>query len=490
MSTSRLPTSYSGLRRWLHSGASDLVLIVPARHRQAPTPIGMREGLPRWRRRMDRRRVAALARRWLLLGLSIAVAIEFLLVAVGAPGRWLWLALPLILACAGAVAGLSRPVGSVEAALLLDRQLGLSERLTTALELAPSEARPSSLGAILQGEADAAIEQSLERSRAADPSALREWLTVFLAALLLAGVLALGGTSGSHPPSTARARHTNTNGGTTTLASRKSTAAPSNSSTAHPQTGARTTTQPAKSPSGSRSSGQAAQPTESATGKGSAATPGTPLGAPTQSQRGSTTSGAGSSSHSTAGGHGTATTPTSSSSATRSATSTPTHGGTQRTGAVQSQAASKIAPGLQGAGAARSGAGTTAAGHTTTGAGHAGATPSSASAAAGATPGHATSPSNGTPSTKAKPAATAEALPIQSGYTAGRTSHSSAPADGENSGGTRAGQAQGEPAVSGEGGGAASFAFIPLTNPGLPSLDTNLLLSYFAPFASLSGLTW
>jgi hypothetical protein len=486
--------SSAAMRRWLHGDAGDVVRIVPARRDRERAPLGLRDGLPRWRRRIDRRRTAALVRRWLLLGLALAVVVELIAAVAGVSGRALWLILPGAITIAGIAAGLRARVDPAQATLLLDRQLGLSERLTTALELTRADSASGPLAALVLGEADSAIDGSLAHSRASDPSAAREWLAGVVVALALAGALALGnGSSGAHPRRLARAS------GATPVAG-KGAAAPapargtlrsrsSHAAVAQAGTGARArkltgSTRPA-------SAAHQAQPARSPTGQGRAPAEGARAGATTQSRNGSTSS-AGASSHALAGaGRG---------AATSSATSTQTaaaRGASVKTGATANTGASAKAgataktgaTGLAG-GAARAGSrtdSTSAAARPSAASAHAGAASPAASRGAGAVPGRAPGVGSRAPS---RQAAGTSPLPIQSGYTASQQHHPFAPATGDSAGKGNGRPTQPELASSTAGAPAASFAFIPFADAGLPPSDAPLLLGYFGPFASLAGLAW
>jgi hypothetical protein len=483
--------SSAAMRRWLHGNAGDVVRIVPARRDRERARLGLREGLPRWRRRIDRRRIAALVRRWLLLGLVLAVVVELLAAVAGASDRALWLILPGAMTIAGIAAGLRARVDSAQTTLLLDRQLGLSERLTTALELTPAETARGPLGALVLGEADAAIDASLAHSRASDPSAAREWLAALVVALALVGAIALGnGASGAQPRRLARA------GGATRVAG-KGAAAPapargtvgsrsSNAAVARAGTGA----QAHKLTGSSRSASAAhqAQPTSSPTGQARAQAEGTHAGATPQSRNGSTSS-AGSSSHALTGdGRGAATSSATSTQAAAAQGASAKTGATASTGAsAKAGATAKTgAKGLAG-GAARAGSrtnSTSAATRSSAGTAHAGAASPAASKGAGAVPGRAPGPSSRVSS---RQAAGTSPLPIQSGYTASQQHRPSAPATGDSAGKGNGKQTQPELGSSAADAGAASFAF---ADVGLPSSDAPLLLDYFGPFASLTSLSW
>ena len=194
-----------GVTRWLRSDLDDVVRVVPRRGADGPRrAIPLSAGLGGWERRFLRARTGVLLRRQLLLALGIAAALELLGTLTGASDRILWLAVPAAVALLGALLGLHRAPTPEHAALLLDRQLGLAERLTTALELGDSAREDQSpFGALVLAEADAAVGRSLATSRASAPSAHREWLAILAGAAVVAGLLAI--PAGAQSPAARRA---------------------------------------------------------------------------------------------------------------------------------------------------------------------------------------------------------------------------------------------------------------------------------------------
>jgi hypothetical protein len=473
----------TGAWRWLHGDAPDIIRIVPSRraHPRGGSPVGLREGISRWRGRIERLRIAAVVRRRVLLGLLFAAALELLAAATGAPDRALWLIAPAALTLLGIAAGTNRRVDVVAATLLLDRQLGLDERLTTALELAPSPAAGRPLGRALIGEADAAIDQSLSRSRASDPSAGREWLCVLGGCALLIGALALGGASDSRSSAhlSARAAAAGRAAGNKTgaaSAARKAAGHLKSTSAAH------ATPAPPHSPGAAARRSSAApgsQSTSRAGGKGRSSVTGTATGALTQH---GARSSSGASEHATtgAGKGGAATAAAGTSKAGANATGREGAAATagKPTTTARAPAAAGATPHANGG---KSAAAATRAGRTN------GAAATQGSKGAGTARGRA-----GAPATHAttKKAANTATLPIRSGYDAAHGKGSAARTGGAGRTGAGGRESQGESAQTGEGPSSASFAFIPFADDGVASSQAPLLLDYFGPFAALSGLSW
>ncbi len=117
-------------------------------------------GLDRWSSRLRRRRAAVVARRVLLVALAVALVIALAILATGG-GRPLWLLTALLLGPFAGVVALVRAPSQAQTARVLDRGLGLHERLGTALELRTATAAPTGLGAMVVDEATAALGRSL-----------------------------------------------------------------------------------------------------------------------------------------------------------------------------------------------------------------------------------------------------------------------------------------------------------------------------------------
>ena len=173
--------------RWLRADLWDVVQVVPghrgkhARH----APAVLDESLARWGHRLGRRRAIALARRHFLVAVAIVLAIEIVAILLGGNHRPLWLIAPLLLGLGGGALALARGVPTRQTAAMLDRGLGLHDRLGTALELEAATPAPTGLAAIVVGEANVAVGESIDTAHAVARRAGAEW------ASLLAGVAAL-----------------------------------------------------------------------------------------------------------------------------------------------------------------------------------------------------------------------------------------------------------------------------------------------------------
>jgi hypothetical protein len=187
--------------RWLRADLGD---VVDLRRRsaaaQAPPDPELRAGLDRWSGRLSRSRAYVVARRWLLAGLVVAIVPGLVILAAGAGRPWWLIAVVLIGPLAGVVALTRRP-SPLRTARLLDRDLGLADRLTTGLELQAAGAPPTGLGGLVVDEAAAALGGSFGGVRAVGRRSSRELAWLLVAALALALVIALPRSSGSHAAS-------------------------------------------------------------------------------------------------------------------------------------------------------------------------------------------------------------------------------------------------------------------------------------------------
>jgi hypothetical protein len=170
----------------------------------------LRVGLRRWRRRIARRRTVVLGRRLLLVGAAVVFATEVALTLAGADHRSPWLVAPAALVALAGTILASRRVTLEQTAHMLDRGLGLHDRVGTALELAggarraPAAPRRAPGAAGLErriaAEADAALRQSFGGARLTVPRARTEWAALLAAALALALLIALPGAHRHHNP--------------------------------------------------------------------------------------------------------------------------------------------------------------------------------------------------------------------------------------------------------------------------------------------------
>jgi hypothetical protein len=168
-----------------------------------------------------------------LVGLIVAIVPGLVILAVGGSRPWWLFAVALVGPLAGLVA-LVRPPSAARTAQVLDRRLGLADRLTTALELRSAPVAPTGLGGLVVNEASSALGQSLGGSRASARRSPRELAWLVAAALALALVIAVP-RSGSTGASSTRA----STGAAAGAAGGSGAATPTQG---RPATGGRTTT--------------------------------------------------------------------------------------------------------------------------------------------------------------------------------------------------------------------------------------------------------
>jgi hypothetical protein len=177
--------------RWLRADLGDVVRV---EHRgdgaAVSPPTEFEAGLRTWSGRLGRSRALVVARRWLLLGLVVALIPAVVILAVGGSRPWWLFAVVLVGPLAGLIAVIRRP-SAARTARVLDRRLGLADRLTTALELRSAPAAPTGLGGLVVDEASSALGQSLGKERAIARRSPRELAWLVAAALALAVVIAV-----------------------------------------------------------------------------------------------------------------------------------------------------------------------------------------------------------------------------------------------------------------------------------------------------------
>ena len=177
--------------RWLRADLGDVVRV--ERHGDGAAvspPTELEAGLQTWSGRLSRSRALVVARRWLLLGLVVALIPAVVILAAGGSRPWWLFAVVLVGPLAGLVAVARRP-SAARTARVLDRRLGLADRLTTALELRSAPVAPTGLGGLVVDEASSALGQSLGNERAIARRSPRELAWLIAAALALAVVIAV-----------------------------------------------------------------------------------------------------------------------------------------------------------------------------------------------------------------------------------------------------------------------------------------------------------
>ena len=186
--------------RWASADARDVVSVVPRRHLSSavPAPSSFAKRLDRWRARIARRRALAVVRRHLLVLAALVVVAEIVVLLTGNGHRPVWLIAPLLLALVDGAVVRARSVPADRAARMLDADLGLHERVGTALELQAAPAAPRGLGALVVDEANSALGESLGSSRAVARASRAEWswLLAVIAALAVVALVSWSSSSG------------------------------------------------------------------------------------------------------------------------------------------------------------------------------------------------------------------------------------------------------------------------------------------------------
>jgi hypothetical protein len=121
--------------RWIAADARDVARIEAGRSRSHPAVRSVTRGVVRWRRRIEQRRLLALTTRSALLGVALACLVRLAGLAMGHAETAVWLAPGLLAGLACLVFGLAHRTTDAAAARMLDRDLGLGARVSTALEL-------------------------------------------------------------------------------------------------------------------------------------------------------------------------------------------------------------------------------------------------------------------------------------------------------------------------------------------------------------------
>jgi hypothetical protein len=192
-SGSSIATGASRGAGWLRADLSEAVRVAPrgdGAGAAALPPAELEAGLDRWSGRLSRSRALVVTRRWLLVGLIVALVPGLVILAVGGSRPWWLFGVVLVGPLAGLVA-IVRPPSAARTAQVLDRRLGLADRLTTALELRSAPVAPTGLGGLVVNEASSALGQSLGSSRASARRSPRELAWLLAAAVALALVIAV-----------------------------------------------------------------------------------------------------------------------------------------------------------------------------------------------------------------------------------------------------------------------------------------------------------
>jgi hypothetical protein len=147
--------------------------------------------LERWRVRLARRHALIVARRRLLVAAALALAILAALALAGGDQRSPWLLAPLAVGALAAAGGRPGAVTLERTASMLDRHLGLRDRVATALELSRGGARVDGLGALVLEEARAALGATFGGARLRLPRARVEWAALLVLAVAIGLLIGL-----------------------------------------------------------------------------------------------------------------------------------------------------------------------------------------------------------------------------------------------------------------------------------------------------------
>ncbi len=197
---------------WLRSDVVDVVAVLPGNPAHSGLEVTQNggrsageldEGLARWSRRFTRERLFVLAPRGLSLGLSLGALIALAFAVSGSMLNLavvLCLSVPPLVALAAVLASSWREPSQREVARVFDRDLGLDERLGTAVEISSAGLAVDGLAALVLAEANAALATShLSGVRPTHRSARREWLVSAGALLIISFLLFLIAGRGESP---------------------------------------------------------------------------------------------------------------------------------------------------------------------------------------------------------------------------------------------------------------------------------------------------
>jgi hypothetical protein len=178
--------------RWIAADARDVTRISEAEARPTVDVESVAWGVRRWQRRLERRRLLAVLRRAVLVTLAAGCVLQIGALAGGGSGLGPWLVPAALVAAAALAIGLASRTTPSSAARLVDRDLSLGAKVTTALELESLArgGRPAGLAGLALADGRGALASSLAGARArlrsqAAELALLGALVAGLAVLLL-----------------------------------------------------------------------------------------------------------------------------------------------------------------------------------------------------------------------------------------------------------------------------------------------------------------
>ena len=198
--------------RWIASDARDVARIEPG---VQGTPVAIASAslaVARWRGRVERHRLMSVVLRSALVALAAACLLQVVALASGGEGVGLWLLPAALVAVVCLALGLSDRTTPGTTARMLDRDLDLGAKVSTALELESEAAPPRGLGTLALADGRGALAESLAGARARlrprrTEAALLAVLIVGLAALLLVPSPRSGGSGAATARRTATAAH-------------------------------------------------------------------------------------------------------------------------------------------------------------------------------------------------------------------------------------------------------------------------------------------
>jgi hypothetical protein len=193
--------------RWLIADARDVTFIGDARPKAGASVPTVSAGIARWQRTIGRRRMVALLRRSLIVGLAAACILQLAAIVSGTSGPGVWLVAALVPALLSLLPGLLHRTKPATAARMLDRDLELGAGVTTALELERGT-QTQGLGALAISDGREALARSLagSRVRLRPKRSERVLLGTLLAGLIVLCLLPALGGGGSGPATTAQGR--------------------------------------------------------------------------------------------------------------------------------------------------------------------------------------------------------------------------------------------------------------------------------------------
>lgn len=194
----QLRSAASGAYRWLRAdGQAVHMELEPSRRSASRGGSDLRSELGEWAAMIRRRRAAVIVRRHLIAGVAVAILAAAGSVLLGGERRGWWLALPPLLALADATVLASRAVSLERVAQLLDRRLGLHDRLVTALGILREQEPPLGLRALVVAEAQTAVDASFASVRLRTRRPGHEWASLCGCVALLAALVAVPGIGGA-----------------------------------------------------------------------------------------------------------------------------------------------------------------------------------------------------------------------------------------------------------------------------------------------------